>query len=280
MKSFDEFYRYSYLAFYALKIVAKTFKLFGFRKWTLFWFKSGSAATIKINDLSFRVRTSTFKLRVSDVLAIIECLIQSDYEPIGFEISETDTILDVGSHIGCFSICAAKKATKGLVYSFEPSPENFKLLSRNIKENSVKNIKPLKLGIANNTGYRKFYFSEFSPLSNNLYMSSGDSLLTKVISLNDFFLEKRIKKCNFLKIDCEGAEYEIILGLTPETINKIEKIACEFHTPKYFGITNKKSTLLNLISFLHNNSFEVNIKNTTPFTGLLYAQKKSSARSS
>jgi len=141
-------------------------------------------------------------------------------------------VIDIGAQIGAASILAASRGA--IVYAYEPFIDNYKLLVKNIAHNKYKNkIFPFKeaVGIP---GTRKLYIHDNNTGSNSLYLILPDFdeehyEEIKTVSLASIFKKHNIKKCDFLKLDCEGAEREII----PEIINglheKIDKIGGEIH---------------------------------------------------
>ena len=60
-----------------------------------------------------------------------------------------------------------------------------------------------------------------------MFLETNNFVIVKSKSLFDIFSENNIQECDFLKLDCEGAEYEIIDSLTSEFLNKIKKYAIE-----------------------------------------------------
>ena len=70
----------------------------------------------------------------SDSLVFLENFFLDSYDrEEGFTIKENDTVVDIGAHIGYFTIYAAKKANHGRVLSFEPSQESFSVLEKKSK---------------------------------------------------------------------------------------------------------------------------------------------------
>lgn len=129
-------------------------------------------------------------------------------------IREGDTCLDIGAHIGTFSIPLARfNKEKGKIYSFEACPENYSLLERNIYSNrlektiisenkivsSLKKQKFTKIPIDNNSGGHSFI-----PSSENV-----ESVLN-TIDLNEWYESNPNIKINFVKIDVEGAEVDVL----------------------------------------------------------------------
>jgi hypothetical protein len=86
------------------------------------------------------------------------------------------------------------------------------------------------LGVAGKKGKRKFY-TLLSPNVNSLFKAEASSGFTEIecTTLKDIFILNKIRKCDFLKVDCEGAEYEILFSLPKEFFKRIERIALEYH---------------------------------------------------
>jgi hypothetical protein len=128
-----------------------------------------------------------------DIWTIKEVILDRCYENF-CEIKKGDIVIDVGASIGDFSISASKKANK--VYSVEMNKELIKTFKKNIEINHAKGINIIN---------------------------------KRLTSLNYLFDEYKISHCNFLKIDCEGGEYEIFKNTSPSTLKKIKYIAFEIH---------------------------------------------------
>ena len=68
-------------------------------------------------------------------------------------VRDGDNIIDIGAHIGYFTIYAAKNAYQGIVYSIEPYIESFEILKKNLKLNDLSNVKPFHAAISKITGH-------------------------------------------------------------------------------------------------------------------------------
>ena len=90
------------------------------------------------------------------------------------------------------------------------------------------------------------------------------------ISLQKIFDDNNIEHCNFLKLDCEGAEYEIIKNLPIAYLEKIDKIIIEYHSADSYP------ELLNeLKEIFTNHNFKIDVKPSFLGMGILYAKKLS-----
>jgi len=152
---------------------------------------------------------------------------------------DAGNVLELCSGIGSGMIYLAKKYPFITIYSYEPIPDSYKHLLMSIKANKVYNIKPFNKSITgdgrnvtmvvnlNDTGGGSFNAPEAGKIK------CGHTFYPKIksIFLDKVFIENKIKKCKFLKIDCEGAEYEILLN--SKMLNRIEYFSGEFHYNKY-----------------------------------------------
>lgn len=137
------------------------------------------------------------------------------------EVKSKMTVIDVGAHIGYYSLLSAKLVgEKGRVFAFEPDPRNFSLLSKNIEVNGYKNIVLEQKAVSSESGITKLYICEEASIYNRTYDPGDGSKFIEVesISLDDYF-KSRNDKIDFIKIDVEGSEYSVIQGM----INLLEK---------------------------------------------------------
>ena len=168
----------------------------------------------------------------NDAVAFLEnFILEANTSDKKFKINHKDIIVDIGAHVGYFTLFAAKKATEGKIIAFEPSIESFLGFKENIKINNFKNIIQEKTAIAKVKGKQTLYVNDEDAISNTIYKQNKNLNKEEVecISLQDIFEKYELKKIDFLKMDCEGAEYEIIMNAKSSILNKIQKIAMEIH---------------------------------------------------
>jgi len=134
-------------------------------------------------------------------------------------------VVDVGANVGVFSLFAARKAR--MVYSLEPASSNFARLVANTSR--AQNIVPLNMACGGENGSASLDLSS-DPVSFSLLThSEKESETVEVVTLETLFDRLKITRCDFLKLDCEGAEFEIILDSEPSVMNRIRRIAMEYH---------------------------------------------------
>ena len=170
--------------------------------------KNGSS--VKINDFNIQL---PFRFRH---------YFQRDYEVHNFSffrkhVRQGMTCIDVGAHFGLFSVYMAK-FSEGTVYSFEAAPGTFKILLKVIELNKFSDrIKPINAAVSNCNGKAAFFIGDqVGTPSNSLVNDLNPDFPKKtdyveLVSLDDFASRQNIK-FDFLKIDAEGAEFEVLQG--------------------------------------------------------------------
>src|ERR1700739_1418369 len=142
------------------------------------------------------------------------------------EIPSNSVVVDIGANVGVFSLFASRVAR--VVYALEPSSSNFSLLASNT--NRSKNIVPLKLGCSAADGPASLDLSSdpvsFSLITNAL---SDRRETVDVVRLETLFERYEISRCDFLKLDCEGCEFEIIMCADDELFSRIDRVVMEYH---------------------------------------------------
>ena len=203
----------------------------------------------------------------TDLMALTHVWLIEEYKSKNFEINDTDVIIDVGGHIGLFSLYASQFCKNGLIFTFEPVPENYDLLVDNIKSNNLTHIKPFNLAVSNSNSNVKLYLND-DEAGHSMFSKSSKTITVDSISLQQIFDDNNIENCNFLKLDCEGTEYEILQNLPLSYFNKIEKIVIEYHMAD-----SHPELLENLKKLLISQNYSLKTKKLFSDIGFLYASK-------
>jgi FkbM family methyltransferase len=197
---------------------------------------------------AFRVRGAM------DVWSIKETFLDRFYERCGFVIQSGWTVIDIGAGLGDFTLFAALVDDTRVV-TFEPFPESFVLLKENATLNKAKNIEAFSEAVSSTEGTLLLDLAGGEPLqfqSRNAPVTQPDSQITvRARSLSDVVLQTGQGTCDLLKLDCEGAEYDILMKSPPEILAIIQRIVLEYHD----GITAYSHH--DLVHFLHGQGFKV-----------------------
>jgi FkbM family methyltransferase len=143
-----------------------------------------------------------------------------------FEPSETqatveslrrgDTFVDVGANVGYYTLLAARLVgQEGRVFAFEPDPESFALLERNVRLNGFGNVVLEPKAVSNEEGKLRLYLSSENKGDHRIYQVQGEErpfVEVEVVTLDRYF-EGDPGRIDFVKIDTQGADLAVIEGM-------------------------------------------------------------------
>jgi len=184
------------------------------------------------NEIFYRPGTS-------DVTIIYEAL----FRPPGTywmpEVLNPSTILDIGGNIGVVSAYLAHRFPQAQIFAFEPVPENFDLLLKNTS--ICRNVKGFPVALGKENDLQGIYTSSnprnFGGYSVFEKESDGSVKMSVPIrNPGDFLRELGIPKVEVIKIDTEGAEYDILTAIDPEMLQSVQWIAGELHGINDFNL--------------------------------------------
>lgn len=181
--------------------------------------------------------TQQVRGRTSDLSTARSIFIDESYLPPPLEIPEDATVIDIGGHIGSFTMFAAVRARKGRVFAYEPEAANFNLLMENLRRNGLDHAKGFNLAVSDQEGDRRmFYALRDRGTGGHSFYGRGDRTFgVRCTTLPRILDENRIDVVDFLKLDCEGSEIEILNSLSDAQLGAIRQIAMELHHPDRFA---------------------------------------------
>ncbi len=133
-----------------------------------------------------------------------------------FSPKEGDIVIDIGAAFGFYTIISSKRVGKnGKVLSIEASPAIFDMLNRNIKLNKLYNILTLNNAVYSKQTKIKLY-STYSILTERSEKNTEKFVEVNADTLDSLLLQNKInyEDVNWIKIDVEGAEFEVLKGVT------------------------------------------------------------------
>ncbi len=214
------------------------------------------------NDLEIKMRVNT-----TDLMALTNVWMINEYEIEKYCLKNDDIIIDIGAHIGLFSLLVSRSCPNGKIFSFEPIKKNFSLLNNNLELNKLKNIFPFNLAVSKESSKIKLFLDN-DDSAHSLFGKNNKFETVESISLDKIFDTNNIDSCKILKLDCEGAEYEIIESLPKEYFNRIENIIMEYHFAD-----SEPELVKKLIQKIKNMGFEISTKPHHNNMGFLIAHK-------
>lgn len=148
------------------------------------------------------------------------------------DVPDGSVVIDIGASIGDFALLAAQQGKRTRVIAVEPMPTTIALLEQNIRQNNLNNqITVVSGAVAGATGVQLLLTSD-SALSHTLIPGihrAVSELPIQCFSLTDLMHQHNIDRCDILKMDCEGIEYDILYNTTAETLKNIKEIRFEYH---------------------------------------------------
>jgi FkbM family methyltransferase len=194
----------------------------------------------KLRSFTFNGHPFFYRSGTADVSALNEVLFRKGkkseyYFPLD---EDPKVILDIGGHIGDSAIYYALKYPKARIYTVEPIPANFEILKKNIAP--YPNIRAFNFGLGHENGSFPVY-----ALDGNPYNTGGYSLISeggrldmeaRIRRVSEFLAENSLDSVDLIKIDTEGAEYDILTAFPDEALKRVKWIIGELHDHKDFDL--------------------------------------------
>jgi len=161
-----------------------------------------------------------------DIVTVFLVFVKKDYG----SIPPGSVVLDIGANIGIFCLYAASCGARK-VYAYEPAAESFACLLENSRSNGLEGtIEPRMRAVAG-TGNATVWFPARSSVYSSIAAGSRTSGCRQVhtASLAGIISSIGGSGIDLLKIDSEGAEYDILYAAPAETFTKIRAIRMEYH---------------------------------------------------
>lgn len=189
-----------------------------------------------------------------------------------FEKENHLIILDIGSNVGFFSLATFAKFPKSEIYSFEPHPFCFEVMTNykhtfrhykwNIYQQAVSNLNG-KINLNTSS------VSEFTTMASVFQNETKkEKHLVKSIKLDFFISESNLINIDFIKIDCEGAEYSIIYNLPKKIFERINALSVETHKGE-----NENENTVSLNNYLMKIGYKTKMYDEGKYTGYVWAWK-------
>ena len=226
--------------------------------------------------MSIATAPPTFRMRNNFDEDMWRCVVEHNEYGLPESFTQDDVILDVGAHIGCFSVAALMRGA-GTVIAYECEPENAAVLRENLapygdrasmrevavwrSDENVDELQYQPSSDPNNTGGGS--------------VVNGLGITVKVRPFDDcvaYALEfgKRIR---LLKLDCEGSEWPILY--TSKQLDAIDEIVGEYHlrdswAPSFEGA---RFNVEALSRYLESKGFVFSSRSTSTYLGIFHAQR-------
>lgn len=143
-------------------------------------------------------------------------------------------VIDVGGHVGTFSCRLAQLHPQATIMAFEPSPTSASFLRRNVEQNKLGDrVSVFEQALAATSGFAVFDDNGGGSGLNGLVSAghlAGTGTPTKVETIAfDEAVAAAPAPIDVVKIDCEGGEYDLVFGSSPESWASVQRVVIEYH---------------------------------------------------
>lgn len=162
-------------------------------------------------------------------------------------------VIDVGGHIGISAVAIARKVWKrGSVYSFEPVPEYFDILKKNLSANKLENAEAFQLAVSDRVGTIDFY--QRGGFSGIIPEAGAKKCKANTTTIDSFLNRQKIERIDLINMDCEGSELLVLEGAKESLQKNQVRIFCEIHHNflKYLG-----QSVQRVVQYLQKLGYEV-----------------------
>ena len=214
------------------------------------------------NYLGLTHRTAVYTFRDG-----MDIFFRKDYG----DLRDNAVVIDIGANIGVYAIFAAAKSKNARVFAFEPAPQEFRALTENVQINHLeKKIIASPLAITGKNETKKLFLNGGPHNSFYDHWENVPSAQVQCASLESVFKKDGISRCDMLKMDCEGSEFEILQSTPQAIFEKISAIRMEYHCPSEAPMTPD-----GLVAFLEQKRYRIVKRETaTEDRGIIWAERK------
>lgn len=162
-----------------------------------------------------------------DIVTLMVNFCKQDYGPI----APNSLVVDIGGNIGMFALYACRSGAERLI-AFEPSLPSYEILKKNLSQSSIKtSVSLYQLAVSGRAGETVYISNESSPYNKVISTPYNQQQAQKVATTD---LDSIVNLCNgrridYLKIDCEGAEWDILSQCSSDCLGQVDRIRMEFH---------------------------------------------------
>ncbi|GAA4129167.1 FkbM family methyltransferase [Aminobacter aganoensis] len=186
-----------------------------------------------------------------------------EYQP-----TASDVVIDIGAHIGTFALTAASKASNGTVHAIEASAETYNYLRVNAALNPALNVIAHRLALTDKDGEVTLHHDRGNWGHSIMKQLSPKGERVPAMSLSSFMAAHEIKDVSFIKFNCEGAEFPILLSTPIELLRKVRMMLVLYHVDLVEG-----ASLEQLLGRLAEAGFTTDIRQKRNTRGWIVASR-------
>jgi FkbM family methyltransferase len=199
----------------------------------------------KVRRFSFKGRNIFFKSPSEFLYTMKEIFVEEIYN---IDLPDNSVIIDCGANIGLSVIYLKEKFPAATIIAFEPDDDNYSLLMQNIESFKLQNVDARKEAVWIRD--EELSFSNEGTMGSKIELSANSAKKVKAIRLKNLLSQK----IHFLKIDIEGAEYNVLKDIA-DSLKNVDNMFLEYH-----GKFNQANELTEIFAMIQNAGFAYYIK--------------------
>jgi FkbM family methyltransferase len=165
--------------------------------------------------------------RAEEFAPFLEIFVTRAYEEAGIPWDEVTTVVDIGANVGMATLWIAQRAPRARIVAVEPARAAYRELAANVARNELTDhVSTVRAAIGATAGTGRLDRVGAS-VNGRLVATGGEEV--RLMTLDDLLTTFALETVDLLKLDCEGAEFDILLGASTQTLGRIRCIVGEYH---------------------------------------------------
>jgi FkbM family methyltransferase len=182
---------------------------------------------------------------------------------------EADVVVEVGAHIGTFAVLIASRVPRGRVYAVEACGESYALCRANAALNRLDHVDVSHLALADRAGTCTLFYGPGNWDHSTVASWSGEGETVPSDTLESFMSAKAIDRCDFMKFNCEGAEFPILLSTPLHVLERVSMMLVLYHCDLY-----RERSEEALLEHLGRAGFRTEVRERTERRGWIIATRR------
>lgn len=181
--------------------------------------------------------------------------ILAKWKPLSLISGNNLVFIDIGANVGYYTLKLSTKFSNCKILAIEAEPETFKILSKNCELNNLQNTKLLNLAVAEKNGIVKLSRSKTHSGTSSIVskQNSNEDIISINCSTLDSLLNKSYENIDWIKIDVEGSELNVLNGAI-QTLKITKNILIELHEEI---LNQNNQSYKEIIYILEQNGFQI-----------------------
>jgi FkbM family methyltransferase len=217
-----------------------------------------------VEDLRIAYRPGTIDERV-----IATDLATVDLDRADRRVRPDDVVLDVGAHIGTFALRIGKRVPDGRVFAIEASRDSYELLVRNVALNNMARISTDRFAMSDRAGSIRLHHDHENWGHTIMKPVTARGEAVPTVTLGQYLDDRGIERCNLAKLNCEGAEFPILMAASDADLRRIERLVVFYH----LDLVDERFSLDALEQRLAASGFETEVSSPLPLRGHIVARR-------